>query len=97
MLYLTRSTVNRVYLKLRDLSTFDDPVFLIKFKSELTLDTAEVMVDDLSVRPSWFQEFDIELPGDIDLVAGDYLYSAYETDGETENLLKVGICRVKSE
>lgn len=95
MLNLQENSDNLFYLTLMDLSELTDPSFFITFKNEQTLEVLQVDVTDESVHPLRYQQFLLSLPTDINLKAGNYLYTAFETDGESTNQLEVGLCRVR--
>lgn len=99
---LSLNTVNKLYIKCSDLVTIDDPIYLFRFFNEQSKsDNLIELSNEASSNPR-FDLFSLNLPDDLDLKEGVYLWEVYQsdttgrTDYEDMPLLSNGIAKVLS-
>jgi len=102
MLLLNKSSINKMYIICNDLLTIDNPVYLWRFVHSQTLEQYLIeLVNESEVSRS-YDLFSLNLPVDLELSEGQYLYEVYQSEEEGDDdfsnmpLLANGVARVTS-
>lgn len=88
MIHLQRNTLNTVVITATELMSDPDNLLMITFTSEMddSVTYEFVLGQNLSPARGRYDEFEIDLPNDVDLpLNGFYIYNVYELDINTPN------------
>lgn len=103
MLYFEQNTTNAISVDAPQSAEESEAFFFFTFENQQTQDDYSTYLTRLNPSSERYGMFELVLPADIAMKAGEYTYNIYgsvnntETDVKLLNLLEVGLASIKEE
>lgn len=79
-LYLQQNSVNEIIIKVNDLQTIEDPIYLFRFVHDTTKEEYLIELDNSEPYLTRASKFSLTLPTDLNLPTGKYRYYVYQSE-----------------